>query len=113
MNIESVVIAYLNSALTPPVYADAPTGQEAPYIVLERTGGASGSHVIDRPTIVIQCYGETRLSSSEMAYLVEETMLGITSNPAIKSVTKNSLYNFPDSDGKPRYQVVFDIVVNN
>ena len=110
MNIETKIIDYLKEKGFQ-AYANVPSSRPASFVTVERTGGSHDSVVIDRPTVAIQAWSDKRLSASELAYSVRDTLIGMVSEVNICKVSINSIYNYPDSEsGSNRYQLVVDFV---
>lgn len=108
MNIEAVVIAYLNKCGFN-AYADVPNPRPSEFVTVELTGGEADSVRLNRPTIAIQSWSSTRYKASELALSVDECMKSIVLDSNICKVKRNSLYNYPD-DCQARYQAVYDLV---
>lgn len=110
MNIEAAVIAYLSEEL-PGIHvsADLPNPRPDKAITLERTGGSLDGHVLDHPTIAVQCWASSRLEAALLADQVDETMRN-WNDPSVPSIERSGKYNFPDEYGNPRYQIVFDLL---
>lgn len=110
MNIEAIVISYLQSALgTASVYAEVPEKPETEYYVVDKTGGAMTNR-IKSSTIAIQTYGPSKLRASEMNEDVKEAMDGFSALDEIGSCRLNSDYNFTNTAKRQhRYQSVWDI----
>ena len=110
MNIEAAIISGLNDALTVGVYADVPESRPLSFVTVERTGGARDAYgLIDRPTIAVQSWAETRYKASQLANEVDSAMHALVGSDGITSVVTNTITNFPSSDGVPRYQGLYEI----
>ena len=114
MNIEAVIMEHLNNAgINATVHIPRPRPER--FVSIERTGGNKSNIVLDYPMITIQSWAKTRYDASELAASVDVVMLAIPNYYTnICSCTRNSLYYFPDPDSdQPRYQAVYDLVVND
>ena len=109
MNIEAAVIAHLRSAGFE-AYADVPTSRPSSFVTVERVGGTADAVAIERPTVAVQSWAQTRYQASELALLVDESMRALAETPEVTRVSLNSMHNHPDVSGQPRYQGVYDIV---
>lgn len=108
MNIEATIVSYLNSNGFK-AYADVPNPRPKEFVTVERTGG-SGDHVhLDRPTVAVQAWAETRYKASELMLKVDACMKEITSLNDVTKCSRNSMYNYPD-ENQARYQAVYDLV---
>lgn len=111
VNIETTLIAYLREKGFS-AYANVPAKRPVEFVTVERTGGSHDAVAIDRPTVVIQSWSDSRLNASILAYNVNEAMLKCDAEGVMR-VSCNSMYNFPDTDSDTnRYQAVYDIVTN-
>lgn len=109
MNIEATIIEYLNKNGIKAV-ADIPATRPDEFVTVERTGGSFGSVVLDRPTVAVQAWSTTRYKASELMTEVDTLMRNLVSISGVSKCSRNSLYNYPDESGHPRYQAVYDIV---
>lgn len=110
MNIETKIINYLNKNGIK-AYANVPANRPESFVTVERIGGSYDSVVIDRPIVAIQAWSDKRLSASELAYSVRDTLGEMVSEVNICKVSINSIYNYPDTEsGSNRYQLVVDFV---
>lgn len=91
-----------------PVDADVPKPRPPSFVTVERTGGQR-TGVIDNPRVAIQCWGRTRYDAATLAYEVDGLLDAFAYEPGIHKVERDSLYNFPDSSGSPRYQITASI----
>ena len=107
MNVEALIVEHLNQGGFK-AYADVPANRPAEFVTVERTGGASDA--LDRPTVAVQSWASTRYAASELAIKVDACMKGIVMNTDVAKVSRNTLYNYPDESGHPRYQAVYDLV---
>ena len=107
MNIEAAIIAHLKSKGFNAV-ANVPEKRPDEFVTVERTGG--GKDALDRPTVAVQAWSTTKYKASELMLAVDAAMLDLTSVDEVTKITRNTLYNFPDVSGQPRYQAVYNIV---
>jgi hypothetical protein len=124
VNVEKVFIDFLNDRhalveLRVEAFADVPKDRPDAFITVERVGGGFDSVVLDRASVAVQAWSESRHKASELAYLVDELLLdkvaGLVSCDCVTKVTRETLYNFPDETGNvSRYQAVYNcVIVNN
>lgn len=108
--IEQILIDYLNSALSVPVYAEMPSGAKGSFVIIEKTGGGKENHILSA-TVSLQSYGETLAAASHLNEQVKSAMDEITyERPDICKTKLNTDYNFTDTATKHyRYQAVFDV----
>lgn len=110
LNIESALVAFYKErgyrALT-----EVPDPRPEQFVSIERTGGASDSVVVDRPTIAVQCWAKTREDAARLAYEIDALIDELQTIPNITYAQRNALYNFPDLKGQhARYQIILDLV---
>ncbi len=113
MNIEKTIIDFLNGIedLGCKAYGEVPDDRPDIFISVERTGGGQGnSLIIDTPTVAIQCWNTSKDKASDMAYQVRDLLKRLVYDSRITRVTPNALYNYPDTSGQARYQLVVDFV---
>lgn len=114
MNIEAVICSYLKeNGIDAKVFIPRPRPES--FVSIERTGGNLSDVVLDHPMVVIQSWAQSRYEASELAYRVDHLMQQITQTDAhICDCRRNSLYSFPDpSSEQPRYQAVYDLVIQD
>lgn len=109
MDVEALVVSYLSQAMDCLVCTDVPNPRPTKVVTVERTGGTSWAGV-DRPSLAIQCWAETRVDSASLAYAVREALSDIDALNEIGGISVDSLYNFPSEKGEPRYQLVANLV---
>lgn len=109
MNIEATVISYLKKNGINAV-ADVPKDRPGEFVTVERTGGSHDSVILDRPTVAVQAWSTTRYKASELMNEVDAIMLKLPSVSGVSRCRRNSMYNYPDESGQPRYQAVYDLV---
>lgn len=113
--IEKTLINYLNSKLTPEVYAERPTIIPEKYILIEKTG-TSRENMITTSVIAIQSIvdamqGGSMLDAMDLNEDVKEAMEGLIALDEIVRVTLDSDYNYTDDSTKEyRYQAVYQII---
>lgn len=105
------VIAYLGSRLDCKVSSERPERPPESLVVVRRTGG-QGDRFVDRPRLLVHCWGPTDEKASKLAQRVAGLML--ESQDHIQNVTRclqDSIYQ-NDVDGRHRWSVSFDMVAN-
>lgn len=111
MNAEVAVINYLAECFPDiSVSGDLPNPRPPKAITLERTGGPEGAIVLDRPTIAIQCWAQSRADAMLLADDVDAAMRE-WNDPNVPDVSRSGKYNFPDEYGNPRYQLIYDLII--
>lgn len=107
--IEKVILDYLNTTLSDPVYMHYPQKAPTRLYVLERTGGRRVNQIC-YATFALQSYGGSLYNTAAMNAVGVEAMLGAVSLDQVSEVVLNSDYNFTDTTRKrERYQAVFEI----
>lgn len=114
MNIEEIIIDYLRGRLGGvKVSADIPRPRPDRFVTVERTGG-SATRFLDRPAIVVQCWGTSRLDASNLGLQVRRVLLDVDGLDDIAKIDVAGLYNWPDkASGQARYQLVANLVTYN
>lgn len=108
--IECMVINYLATNLSVPVYMEVPESSPLSFVVLEKTGSKERDHIFSA-TFAVQSYAESLLGAAQLNENVKIAMRNITELESISSSKLNSDYNYTDPDKmKYRYQAVFEIV---
>lgn len=113
LNIEAEVIAYLSANLDCKAYADVPRERPKRFVTVERTGGTQDlMQAVDRPTVAVQSWAETRLDAYTLADQVDGLMLRMPeATENVMGCARNGLYNFPDPDSRgARYQGLYELV---
>lgn len=110
MNIEAVLIRYLQDALdTDAVYAEVSEKPSGEFYVIDKTGSSTYNR-ITTSTVAIQSYGPSKLRAIEMNEAVKAAMDNIAVLPEIGGCHLESDYNFTNTIKRQhRYQAVFDI----
>ena len=111
MNVEKLVIGWLGSRLQVPVHGDVPAERPAFFVTVERTGGPSHNVCYDYPVVAVQCWAPTREQAADLMVSADEAMRSMTDLNPVSKVTRNTYYNYPSSQGEPRYQGVYELVV--
>lgn len=107
--IEKIMLDYLNSVLTPPVYMERPVDPPDEYVIIQKTG-SSKRNMICSATLAFQSYSETLYGAATLNEDVKTAVEASISLPGISSAKLNSDYNFTNTASKQyRYQAVFDI----
>jgi len=109
MNIEFLIIDYLNEALTVPAYGEVPKTPPESFVVVEKTSGGERDR-IRSATLAIQSYAATKAQTATLNESVIEVMRGAIGLDEICACRLNSDYNFTDTaKHQYRYQAVFNI----
>lgn len=111
---QGLIVQYLASELPyeyrGKVFSVIPLEKPYAFVTVERTGGARDRHV-DYGTFAVQAWHSTGVKAAadlafQVAALLEDLPYYQTSRNYISSVTVDSVYSFPDPDGRyPRYQL--------
>ena len=110
MNVEASLIEWLNANTDFEWFGNVPLDRPEVFGTVERTGGGISDVVVDSPTVALQVWAPTRSAASEKAYEVARAIPGYARAKDVRSVSVNSIYNFPDLQGDlARYQLVLDI----
>lgn len=108
--IEKVILDYLSSELSCPVYMEEPARKIASYVVIEKTGSRENNHIYTA-TFAIQSYGTSLYNAAVLNAAVKEAMDNIVTLGEVAACQLNSDYNFTDPETKRyRYQAVFDLI---
>ena len=108
--IELIVLRYLESTLSVPVYMEKPTKEPEEYVLIAKTGSGKENH-INSATFAIQSYSTSMYGAASLNEDVKAAMDTITDTPDVSKSSLNSDYNFTDTTTKKyRYQAVFDFV---
>ena len=110
MNIEKIIIAYLQGALgTNEVYAEIPERPGTEFFIVDKTGSSTHDR-ITTSTIAIQSYAKSKVRASELNDSLKEAMDRIEALDSIGACRLNSDYNFTNATRRQyRYQAVYDI----
>lgn len=107
--IETILIEYLNDALTQPVYVERPENPPREYVIIQKTG-SSKRNQIETAMIAFQSYSESLYEAALLNEDVKEAVENSVTLPEISSAKLNSDYNFTNTAMKQyRYQAVFNI----
>lgn len=118
VNAEKLVMDWLNAdpmLASYPASFDVPAESSAahpiPFITVEQTGGTD-EPFRSLPMIAVQVWGETRwLVSETAARLVIPRLKRLTEIDEIATVDITGRSHFPMPDGRPRYQILIQLVV--
>ena len=103
------IIAYLESALTLPVYAEVPANPPKKFVIVEQTSGGR-TNLINDATVAVQSYANSLLDAMTLNDAVKDAMYDIITLDSITACRLNSDYNYTDTAQKKyRYQAVFNI----
>src|SRR5690625_291473 len=107
--IETIVLEYLESKMSVPVYSEKPEKKPKRYVVIDKTGSGESNH-LPSATIAFQSYGESKYQAALLNKELKDTMKSIIELDEIRGLDLNSDYNFTDTRTKEyRYQAVYDI----
>lgn len=108
--LETVILNYLKTQLSVPVYMERPQTLPDQFVILERTS-TSELNKIRSCTLACQSYDRNSLAGA--AALNETVMAKMDAANALSSISRcklNNCYNFTDTATKEyRYQAVYDI----
>lgn len=107
--IERILIEYLTTALTQPVYMERPENPPREYVIIQKTGSSKQNQICSA-TIAFQSYSESLYEAALLNEEVKAAVEASVSLPEISSAKLNSDYNFTSTSMKQyRYQAVFNI----
>lgn len=107
--IEKVILDYLKSSISVPVYMERPEKDEGEFVVIEKTSSGKTNYIY-QAAFAIQSFGNSLLRAAEINEEVKVAMDEIIVLPDISRSKLNSDYNFTDTEKKRyRYQAVYDI----
>lgn len=114
-NVETVVIAWLDSITTVPVSGDIPDPRPNQFITVDRTGGPREAMVLDKAEILIEVYDKnSRLDASTLANTIADRIVELEAySQNITHASINSVVNLNDLIGQyQRYQVYCDVFMS-
>lgn len=116
INFEAFVIAQLKAADFD-AFADVPDGElvakPSRFVTVEQTSGSTDGVAITTFTLAIQSWAPSRYEASQLAAEVDVAVFGIVNNSnPITHITRTSAYNFPTSQGEPRYQALYEMTAH-
>ena len=94
--IETVILGYLNSVLSPQCYMEIPEDASGSFVVIDKTG-SSELNRITKATFAIQSYAPSLYQAAELNELVKAAMENIIERDDISRVELNSDYNYTDT----------------
>lgn len=107
--IEKMILDYLASQLTVPVYMELAAHPPETFVLVEKTG-SSRSNRIESATVAIQSWAGSMYDAAALNEMVKAAMDEMPDTENVGSVRLNSDYNFTDTATKRyRYQAVYDI----
>lgn len=109
VDIESLIVAWLNIHTDFHWSTDVPPKRPKVFGTVERTGGGVSNVVADSPTIALQVWAPTRNEACDRAREVARMVRLMRYERPVCRVDVESLYNFPDGDS-PRYQITAHFV---
>lgn len=110
MMIEKIILDYLSSELSVPVYLERPEQPEKEYVLLEKTGSSVRNHIYSA-TLALQSIAPTLYGAASLNELVKTAMNKAVKLDEITHSKLNSDYNYTNPTSKTyRYQAVYDVV---
>lgn len=107
--IEEVIIDYLNSTLSIPVYSERPDESPDRFVLAEKIGSRNRNK-LEESTFAFQSYAPSMYKAAKLNQDLIVAVNNMIRLENIVSVSRNSDYNFTDTTTKEyRYQAVFDI----
>ena len=107
--IELIVLRYLESTLSVPVYMEKPTKDQEEYVLIEKTGSGKENY-INSATFAIQSLSASMYGAASLNEDVKAAMDAITDTAEVSKSSLNSDYNYTDTTQKKyRYQAVYDL----
>ena len=113
MDVEALLIAWLNAHASVPVFGDVPAQEDKPesFLTVERTGGPPGKDGIDRAMVAVQCWAPSNASAARLACEVAALAESLEDEPGVAGCSVNSVHKHPSEKKEPRYQAVLDASV--
>lgn len=113
VNVEKVVISWLETLLTDawPVFGDTPREKPFKYALVDRTGGPRESMVLDQAEILIEVYHkDSRVAASDEAQLIADAIPSLKQIESITRAKVNSIVKLDDTINQYfRYQIYCDV----
>lgn len=114
IDVEAVVVKWLNSVLPTgwQAYGDKPQTPGTKYVLVDRTGGARESIVLDKAEILIEIYHkDSRSAAKTLALDIADRIIELEAYDAnITSGEVNSVVNLDDTLAQyHRYQIYCDV----
>lgn len=114
VDVEALVIAFLNARVTPPVSGKVPNPRPATFVRAWRTGGAAVNRVLERPTFTVQGWaGDDAVAAALTRECREYLLTEYTAMPLVRGVEEiTGPYFDPDPDtGIDRYSCSIQLSV--
>lgn len=116
INYEAFLVAFLQTQGFE-AYASVPDGElvtkPASFVTVEQTGGFTDGVALGTISMAVQSWAPSRYEASELALEVDEALFKVVDNVnPITHVSRNSIYNFPTSQGEPRYQGLYEMTAH-
>lgn len=110
MNVETALVEWLTGEGVA-VSMDVPSKRPPRFVTVERTGG-SPDRWLDRPTVAVQVWGESRVKAADYASAVCSLLWRFAvEHPRVGRLSLSGPYNFPDPDSRQaRYQIAATFV---
>ena len=117
-NIEALLVDALNKAAafqllkassqsTIEAFMDVPADRPVRFVTVERTGGGE-RNIVDRSTLAVQFWAESRYQASEGAHLLTQILPELAATtPLLGHCRAVSVYSFPD-ERQARYQLTVE-----
>lgn len=121
VNAEKLVMDWINADPTIkaeyPASFDVPAESSAthpmPFVTVEQVGGTD-EQFRSLPLVAVQVWGESRWLASEAASkLILPRLKRITELPEVADIAVTGRTHFPMPDGRPRYQILIQLVVKS
>ena len=121
VNAEKLVMDWLNADTTIraeyPAMFDVPAESSAthpiPFVTVEQVGG-SDEPFRSLPLIAVQVWGESRwLVSEAAAKLILPRLKRIVELPEVADIDITGCTHFPMPDGRPRYQIILQLIIKS
>lgn len=107
--IEIIILNFLKTQLSVPVYLERPDTPPPQYVYFEKTGGSRSNGLISS-TFAFQSYADSLYDASVLNETVKNAVDNLITLGSISGLRLNSDYKFTDVvTKKHRYQAVYDI----
>lgn len=111
MNIETELVRWFNNNSDIPVFLEVPADRPKRFVTFEITGNRR-ERWLQHPTVAVQCWADSRVTTSNLAELVHQQLWQFTlEHPNVANLDVSGPYNFPDAASRHhRYQLTANFV---
>ena len=106
------LISYLGANVAD-AYGSVPQDAPPEFLTVELTGDSDTGYSTS-PTFAVQAWSDTDANAGALSLRVMEAMRSYAYEPHVRKCSLNKRYEYPDPETrKPRYQLVYDLVVQD